>query len=420
MPVRALLTPSLVDSLKPPEKGELWVADTLQPGFGVRCWSSAGGGNIAYAIRATSASGRPVRRTIGYWELRRRQYTGWAFLRGKRPIPTFGDCLIDARTWARDELDRLAGRPTIEQERRSQRARTAARGRLITLDRASRAVLTNLELAGRSTTYRDRLDKLFALYVPDHIRQKRLTRLKLADILPLLENPELSAGNMRALRPFLGRCIALTREVHVWPHRSLVELERMPITEPDRLSDHAMSTWDAEAFRSFIDHLEGYRHWQQGFCLALYFTLEGPLSDVVAARWDQFQDVYYPPGAYGEEGAWRRQWVHDQRRWWKNSVTNRANEVFERLVQIHERFEITSDFLFPSPLDGRVTHIRSIDHVWRQALARHNLSYLSPRQARILYNDVRYTKLGSEDERGHRPNREPPNVAQTSKKSDIL
>ena len=420
MPVRALLTPSFVDSLAPPDAGELWVADTLQPGFGLRVWSNASGGNKAYAIRGTSASGKPVRRTIGDWELRRRQYTGWAFLRGKRPMPTFGECLDDARRWARDELDRLAGRSTIEQERRAQRARTAARGRHVTLDRASRAVLTNLELAGRSTAYRDRLDKLFALYVPDNIRQKRLTRLKLADLLPLLENPELSLGNRRVLRPFLGRCIALTREVHVWPHRSLAELERMSITEPDRLSNHAMSSWDMATFRGFIDGFESYGHWQQGFCLALYFSLEGPLTSVLAARWDHFRDIYYPARDFHDEGFWRREWRHDKHRWWNNGVTNRANEVFERLERAHEHRGINSDFLFPSPLAARATHIKSVDHVWRQALAGHNVSYLSPWQARTLYDEVRRSHFWDDRERGFEPIREPPNVAETSKKSDGL
>ena len=56
MVVRAFLTSELIDQLEPPDKGELWIADTHQPGFGIRLWA---GKSKPAALHTPSGYQRP-------------------------------------------------------------------------------------------------------------------------------------------------------------------------------------------------------------------------------------------------------------------------------------------------------------------------------------------------------------------------
>jgi len=114
------LTPKLVNSLSPPDRGEKWIADTAVPGFGVRLWATPSGGGKAFSIRATDADGKVVRKVF-------RPPSWWSFDENPRQL---GEYLKSARYWARNEINRLRGLPTFEEiEERKRRQIAARRGK---------------------------------------------------------------------------------------------------------------------------------------------------------------------------------------------------------------------------------------------------------------------------------------------------
>jgi hypothetical protein len=280
---RIYLTPEIVDGACASELGEIWLADTVVPGFGVRVWNVNGVQGRAYITRVADREGRFVRRTLKKWDLWKLQRSSVRFLFREPSTISFGDFLEEAREWALDEIDRIKGRPTREEEERAQRERSSRQAQIITLARAAKAVITNLELAGRSQAYRDRLDKLFAIYVPDRLQNKRLVSLTEADFAEVLKNPSLSIGNMRTLRPFLGKCIEIGRKFHGRMHSSLWDFERNLNIETQKVV-HPMASWKVRQFRELIQYLAGHETWQQGLCLALYLETREAMRTVMSAR----------------------------------------------------------------------------------------------------------------------------------------
>lgn len=400
------LTKELVDSAVAPENGELWISDSEVRGLGLRIWSSNGRQGKAYCVRTKDARGRFIRRTLKWWELPR-SYWRWVFYdEDDDRVPTLGDHVHHAREWARDEIDRLKGRPTLDQEERSQRARSAWQGRHITLARAAKAVLLNLQLGGRSLAYRDRLDKLFALYVPEPVKSKRLTRLTEEDLATVLRNPHLSYGNMRTLRPFLGKCVNITEQVKLRRHRSLWDFERNLEIEVTKIVN-PMVDWEVDSFRNLISHLTTHAHWRQALCLALYFETREALESAMAAEWDQFKDVPYRSQLDAEEGRfWRREWQLHGKGGWRHQITVRANRIFELVAHKRSTLAEASPYLFPSGYGRQFPHIRSVDHVWRDVIATCSVPYISPRMARILYSAALWGSAWSADDGLFSPVRE--------------
>jgi len=381
---RAYLTAEYVDRIELPANGEQWIADTAQPGFGLRIWATPNGVGKAYSVRATSPEGISIRRSANPWDLSRRM---WLPMEERYDFRNIGRYLPEARKWARDQLDTIRGKPTLRDEERSQRAKSARWGRNLTLQRAALAVLTNLSLARRSITYRDRLDKLFSIHVPDHIQLKRITRIKSVDIDTILSSEKLSPENLRILRPFLGRCVDMCREVKVWPHKSLRWYQFDPeFTYRNRTSEPKID-WSREQFRDFFGQWATERRWQQGLCLSLYFHTRIPLSQLMTARWDDFSDIGYQSRLYPDDPImWRREWRHIDGEISWHSLTRRAQTIFQTILERHEQLGLDSDYLFPSRYGRSVSHIRSVDHVWRESLNRAGLGYLSPKLMRELYN----------------------------------
>ncbi len=394
---RIYLTPEIIDTFAEPKTGETWLADSAVPGFGVRIWHRNGKIGKAYAVRAADEYGRFNRIALRKWELQDIAQSSWRFALGEH-APTFGELLPEARLWARDQIDRLTGRPTLADERRDQWARSAEQAGKITLARAAAGVITTLELGGRSQVYRDRLDKLFSAYVPENLKKKPLVKITLAEIASVLRSPVLSYGNMRALRPFLGKCIDLVRQFHGRTHESLWDFERM-IEIKVQTVEHPMVHWESSRFKELIRYLSQHDVWQQGLCLALYFETRNALSAAMAAHWDDFVDVRYISRMHvGQRPMWRREWRAGGRRGWGAEITVRANTIFTLIEERHASDVAEKvERLFPSRYGRQHSHIRSVDHVWRQTLAHFELPHIRPRLAHVLYDAALWGRWKPED-----------------------
>ena len=63
MDERRRIDSDFLDSVRPPEIGERWIADTLVCGFGLRLWAGKKGGGVAFCVRVSDLNGKSVRKT---------------------------------------------------------------------------------------------------------------------------------------------------------------------------------------------------------------------------------------------------------------------------------------------------------------------------------------------------------------------
>jgi hypothetical protein len=167
---RRLLTADFVNNILPPEKGELWIADSKVRGFGLRLFASKGGGK-SFCVRTTDETGMVLRKSFS---------KDWRYklaLRDAQRESKLGDLLEEARDWARREIEDLKHLDMTYHERRD-RSRSIARlvGKM-TLERAAQSLLRGMVVYGRHQAYVDRLDKLFSQYVPDELKKRSLANV---------------------------------------------------------------------------------------------------------------------------------------------------------------------------------------------------------------------------------------------------
>jgi hypothetical protein len=157
--------------LKLSVQGERWIADTKIRGFGLRLWSTKSGGQKAFALRVSDQASRKMRRTFDpnkTWQI---AFPSEDYKYG------LGDFLDEARKRAQDEIDKIKGRRTQDEIEWAERLSVGRLIRSMTLERAANALLRGLYANGAAERYRDRLDKLFARYVPEQIKTTPLATL---------------------------------------------------------------------------------------------------------------------------------------------------------------------------------------------------------------------------------------------------
>ena len=387
---RARLTKSIVDRAEPPIRGESWIADTQQRGFGLRLWRSPNGeAGKNYCVRVSDPRGKGVRRSLTYWEgyhLYRNQHI-WDF--DYRVPPTVGDLIEIAREWARDAIDEIKERPTLRQQDAAQKAAGKQRAAALTLTNAVRAVISTLRQDGLSQAYCDQLDKLYSVNVPKNIGDKAACEVALDEVIEVLDATK--PGNLRQLRPLLGRALDIPRRFGVRSAASSLRLRYIGRTVSNE-SDlpPQLKNWSQDKFTSFVETFERYEEkWQQAFCLRFYLQFHAPLSQVMAARWDNLYESIYQP-FLGADQPPRKQlvWKYVER-WGRHEILR--GSLLELLRTCRDRGEsevLGSSYWFPSRLGRTVGHIRSIDHVWRGALHQHGLRYISPRLFRTAFHGV--------------------------------
>lgn len=392
---RAILSQKLVDQAEiPASKNEHWIADTKQRGFGLRLWRNPRGQvKKAYCIRTTNSVGKSIRKTLPLWlakfEFQREKW--WDIQFEKRHSPTMGECIEIARNWAQDQIDIAKGRPTLHQEEEAQKYLAKKRAEALSLEGALQKVVDAMETHGLSQPYRDRIDKLVGLHLPSYLGEKSICDVTLDDVRNILRSPSLTPGNLRLLRPIIGRALDIPNRFGTHTQTSSYHFRRLS----DELAQgtampEQLQNWEPVKFENFITYLESSQEkWQQAYCLRLYLEFYVPLTLVMSARWIDIGEYLHTP-QWGQNPQPKRRvvWMcHDASWKWQAIRPTTERVLVKCLERCRKEFE-DSEFLFPSQYGRTVEHIRSVDHVWREAIHKFNLTYISPKQFKTAFRET--------------------------------
>jgi len=381
---RAILSQSIVDYAGPPQIGEKWIADTKVRGFGLRVWRRAdGSAGKAYCVRASDQFGKLHRRTLDITSLWEWRLATWPSSKQYNRSPSLGRFVQEAREWARDTVDQIKERPTLDDEEKAQLGAYVSSKHKRTLRKMVGVVLRGYAVNGASQSYIDRLDKLFFSHVPLEMIDIPVSSLTEEDITKLTNFNDVSPGNVRFLRPFLGRIfefdsrLSNTRNLY---YRAL-RIAGNDAEDTDN-SGNILSDWQSVEVREFFDFfLVEEKYWQQALCLYFYFSFyKAPLSQVMAARWDQFYELKDRAEGVPNPNSQRNViWCYREDAFYYESVSRKDLDILLKMRNSSE-----DPYLFPSQFAKQFNHIKSVDHVWGKALQRFKLSYVSPRQFKIM------------------------------------
>jgi hypothetical protein len=369
---RARLTPELVFEAKCPSRGERWIADTKISGFGLRLWSTQSGGQKALAIRASDSNSRKVRRTFNVDRAWRTKFDfAYADRENKFGL---GEYLDEAREWARDEIDRIKNRPTVSDESRFKDQATKKLVRLMSLQRAANALLMGLKANNASQRYLDRLDKLFAIHIPEKIKQTPLAELEPARIARTIVKAPTSAGNVRVLRSFISQIIERAASYDASIGRFHDKFGDEFATQWERTRDvryPELRKLPAEKYQDIFRALEGdEQYWQQAMAIRLYFVFRTPLNRILSGQWKQIHKKYWYP-----------YWPNEKELWFEcREAIEEAQKLLDKIKTLGKRDFAGSSFWFPSHHPRTVGHIRSVEHAWQRALRKGRVRYYPLRE----------------------------------------
>lgn len=389
MVCRRLLTRDFVDSISPPDSGELWVADTLVRGFGLRLWTTPNSSGGAFAIRVTDAHGRSVRKTYDLFQDYlnnpfRPLYFRERFMNQSGSI-MLSAFLKPARDWAKVEIGRLKGRLPSKEEIRlaeieysSMRAKTRhyiekkSLGELceIFLDERSRRA------RGWTEEYADRLRHAFDKF-DSQVKIRDVTFGELSDgrLTELIERSTISAGNLRNLRSLLNVVLRNVHEVggppigKVFPGGARYGLQARSLS----------SVLDDFSKDDFWEIIKGARKlcldWRASTCIELCFHFRAPITRIMSGRWSQIVENRWYPYSASERSSWHYRW---------SRIDSPEFACLKRAADAAEEEGLHSDFFFPSPIFPHKP-VSNIDRAWFSLLSELGLPRLSLKQCAARY-----------------------------------
>lgn len=390
---RAILSQSIVDGADVPQVGEKWISDTKVQGFGLRVWrKSDGSAGKSYCVRASDQLGKSHRRTLDVTSLFEWRLATWNNSQSvNKGLPSLGQFIEAARDWARDTVDEIKGRPTLEGEEKIQRQAYQSSASKRTVRRLAEVILRSYSVNGASQSYIDRLDKLFFGHAPAKLLDRPVSSLTEQDISELANFKVVTPGNLKFLRPFIGRVFELDSRLS--NTRDLYYALRLDATKDDQdqsSEQEILANWGDGEINQFFDFLLAEKkYWQQATCLYFYFSFSrAPLSQLMAARWKQFYEFKSNTADnIGSESSRRIAWCYRDAAWFHESVSSRDLAVLSDLRASSLSNSDGNEFLFPSPFGEKNDHIRSIDHVWIRTLERFRFAYISPRKFKLMLSE---------------------------------
>ena len=224
----------------------------------------------AFCLRCVDVNGKLIRLT---------------FKTNKRTIAGFGSWLDDARSWARDERDRLKSRLTVDQQSSINRARFERAFSKLTLRQLADAKLHGMRALGRSDNYVTRCDKLFSQCVPTALQRRQLRGVRAEELARCLKRLDATPGKARVLRAFIGQILTGAGEFQRGAWQLLRQTQKIysPEYEPRRL--YEIPRVSLRKLRSLFEYLAEERgNVLQALYLRLLFEFEVPFEVLLRAR----------------------------------------------------------------------------------------------------------------------------------------
>lgn len=358
MVTRRRLTPTMVNELRAPTKGESWIADTAVRGFGVRLWNTQSGGQKAYSIRVSDHRGVSVRKTFN---------DPWAniFSDGDKSL---GGKLEDARHWARAEIRDLKFAGDTEHIWAAARKKAHSFAKRQSLERGAQDLIVRMRLQGLNQRYVDRLDKLFSTHIPHRLKASELQSVNPSTVAKALISRQVSGPNARTLRSFVSQIFleasASNHEFSKFPERLSASYWKLWEKHRD-VRYPELRNLNKKAYQRLFRILERASSWQQGYAIRLYFKFGIPMQRLLTARWDQVVgDTWYP-------------YAPDERLFWYAYGERLDAEALGLIKKIHALVSKNfgpSAFLFPSPIKPNES-IQAVQNIWREALETLQIKY---------------------------------------------
>lgn len=395
--MRRLLTKDVVDTAKPPQKNEYWIADTRIRGFGLRVWKSPSGKiKKSYALRIKGQNGKFKRETFlttfaMVEKYNERQWESWWESNSPKITLndiTLGDVVEAARIWAQARRDTVFGRKfigddgtdfiryiSLAEEIKEQTEALQNRIKTYSFSKVKDIQLERLKFKGRSQDYLDRLDFLFEQHIAETLKSKNLFDIEFREVESAILNIN-EVSSIKKLRPFIGQLFELPREYGLVCQTSAYDIRE--IKTPDRKieCEFVLKQENISRLFRYLEKIED--KWQQALCLRLYFSMKVPMSTLMSARWDQLEQ------GNNETTIWRygQKWKFDRI----------DNEFLYQLKDLHSHFPESLHW-FPSPSIHHSDHIKSVAVVWSRCLNKFVLPEISPRRFREIYHEQGFYRL---------------------------
>lgn len=414
------LTPEIVDRIQLISRKEEWVGDLKIKGFGIRLWSLPDGTiSKSYALRAKNSKGVFVRRTYNPYSS---QSHGWRSNRWKKLLEsnfegswysmsdltpydfTMGEILEVARDWAIDEIAKMEGRPTLEQELYSHEENVRKRLSGYSLSDISRIIRLIMKLDGVKQPYLDRLDFLLFNNIPEEMLNKKLVLINIGEITKQLQNVS-KYSNFTLLRQFIARIFDFPREHGVSPRASRREIGNIEFIKYSGRSK-LLNLSDFKEIFSWLENSTTNR--QQSWCIRFYFEANMPLNRVMAGKWSEIRKIDFTYRSSGNYAFSRWMWECYEDNRLGLELRQNHHRILKTIQSNREFSSKESDFWFPSKIARNSGHIRSVQSAWHACLNNFNISYLSPAEARRILKELLRSNpilfrsvLGNQDEGSH-------------------
>jgi integrase len=348
------LTPDLANALKPPDKGEVWIADSHLPHFGLRAWAGRKGGGKVFAIRLRTKSGKLVREAF-------RPERDWDLYHWKQAwLWPIGDFLGPARLWAVDRIAYHKGLPTRDELRAKQLDQKQRRTMNKTLGAALELRLKKLRRSSRRPAYLDQIEDLIGQWIPQHLLDQSLWELTSQGVAEALTDPSITFGSARRLRSFVNgtllqlshSCGPLGLQVEEIQNccRKIIDARTTPpypeilkITESD--------------FQRYFELLEHDAHWRQSLAIRLYFATGARMQQVLRSRWSDLIEGFWFPFTPADRKCWFEA---------REPLRDDAVAVIFKVAHHHHEEGIRSCFLFPSLTRGSTLPIKTVQRTWHR------------------------------------------------------
>lgn len=353
------LTAEFVDSLKPPQGGEFWIADLTTKGFGIRGWSGKKGGNIGYAIRCRNSNGRLVRESFSVWS------NYWSQQKIRQQLKqgihkwSLGLFLDEAREWARDRLSQHRGKLSETERRQLRHSQAASIVRSMTLDQMAERTINKLRIGNRNQAYVDGIVSIYR-HISEESRSTLLEEIDARKLAEEITNSRIPFGSSRMLQAFIGQVF---KSASRW-NGSLglvsdrIQRRAYSIRQKQEIPPYpAILEISESELKEFLNILErDETNWRANLAIRFYFGTGAKMRRVLSAQWDHIIDGKWYPYSPAEKKYWFNG---------GEEVHSEAKHVLDIVRKHHVNENLNSPFLFPSLRNPDLKPISTIQRRWK-------------------------------------------------------